>query len=334
MDYINNIKQSGITIYDPISTADPDFYIPSIALEKILSDALVGLSLAGLALRTRAKLVKSAVCQAMGYPIPESFKRTHPRFPGQNFDVYTQKSLNVQIWNEEVDSLRRYVFLRISEADIITAVRVISGKELAQYDRTGTLTRKYQAVMNSYGHNICSEDTWSVRNWIIGAPNQVFNCSPNQVPMRHQLLSISELYRRLLPLVGKSVSYLDALQERNRSAELHAMICAHLGYLVYEDNGLFPDILNQLLEVKLQTAPTIDLGLHCPAESSLIITSGGQSFLSKDIRYAIFDGAVVDDRIILNNLYLVTGESFGSYFPLFKGTNSKIQVPLPRDFFD
>ena len=103
INYPINIRNSGLSIYDPISPDDCDLYIPLYALERILSDAMIGLSLAGLPLRTRSKVVKTEICKALGYPIPRSFAKTQPRFPGQNFDTYTQKSLNVQIWNEEID---------------------------------------------------------------------------------------------------------------------------------------------------------------------------------------------------------------------------------------
>lgn len=336
-NYPYNIKKSELSIYDYIDPTNPHLYIPTIELENILADALIGLSLSGFALRTRSKIVKSAVCNALGYPVPNSFRKTQPRFPGQNFDVYTQKSLNVQIWNEDVDITRRYVFLKTDEYDIITAVRVISGFELIQYDRTGTLTRKYQATMNFYDGNICSpNDSPTVQDWIIDSANTVFEYTPNSIPKRQQLLRIGEIFRRLSPMVGKSILYLDAIQERNRGAELHAMICQHLGYLSFEDDGTYPDIVNQLLEVKLQTSPTIDLGLHSPEDGERIISVGETTFYSDDIRYAIFNGEVIGNRIVLTNLYLVTGEDFTSYFPLFKGkgTNAKIQIPLPHDFFD
>lgn len=137
-------------------------------------------------------------------------------------------------------------------------------------------------------------------------------------------------------MVGKSISYLDAVQERNRGAELHEMICNHLGYSIYEDDGSYPDIVNQLLEIKLQTSPTIDLGLHSPEDGEQIISIGNTDFCSEDIRYAIFDGDVDGNKVVLQNLYLVTGEDFTNYFPLFngKGTNAKLQLPLPNNFFD
>lgn len=337
IDYIRNIKESHLSIYDNIDPEDRNLYVPTYALEKILSDALVGLSLFGLSLRTRSKVVKTEICHALGYLAPQFFQKTQPRFPGQNFDVYTQKSLNVQIWNEEVDANRRYVFLRANQDDVITAVRVISGEQLALYDRTGTLTQKYQAKMQPHGRSICSStDTKAVSNWIVRNDCDLSSANPNYYPSREQLLDIKEVFRRLLPMVGASIDYIDAVQERNRGAELHAMICDHLGYSIYEDDGTYPDIANQLLEIKLQTSPTIDLGLHSPEDGEKIVTIGNTSFYSHDVRYAIFDGEVRGSRVYLQNLYLVTGEDFSNYFPLFqgKGTNAKLQLPLPADFFD
>ena len=336
-NYRENIAESGLTIYDQVDPANTDLYIPTNDLQCVLSEYLIGISLNGYALRTRSKIVKSAICDALGYPTPKSFKKTQPRFPGQNFDVYTQKSLNVQIWNEEIDANRRYVFLSVNDDDIITAVRIISGKELAQYDRTGTLTRKYQATMNSFGHNICSrDDTNTVKDWIIDSSFSLKGINPNTFPKRTQLLRITEIFNRLLPMIGESISYLDAVQERNRGAELHSMICQHLGYSIYEDDGTYPDIANQLLEIKLQTSPTIDLGLHSPKDEELVVSIDGTDFYSEDVRYAIFDGFVSGGRVVLHNLYLVTGEEFTMFFPLFQGreTNAKLQIPLPYDFFD
>lgn len=337
ISYYDRIQQSGLSIYDPIDPMNDWLYIPSEELEAILARGLIGLSLEGLPLRTRSKVVKENICRTLGYPIPASFKKTQPRFPGQNFDVYTQKSMNVQIWNEEVDPTRRYVFLQANENDVIINVRVVSGAVLAQFDRTGTLTQKYQARMQSYGHNICSQsDTESVRSWVAPRTTSLRNVDPNYFPRRNELLLIDELFHCLEPLVGRTIHYLDAVQERNRGAELHELICKSLGYSYYSDDGSYPDIANQLLEIKLQTSPTIDLGLHSPEDGLPVIALEGTTFFSQDIRYAIFEGIVHGEFVTLKNLYLVTGEDFSYFFPLFKGkgTNKKIQLPLPYDFFN
>ena len=337
INYPQNISCSGLTIYDPISANDPGLFIPKDDLEFILRDSMSGLSLKGLPLRTRSKVVKQEICKALGYPIPTSFKKVQPRFYGQNFDVYTQKSMNVQIWNEDIDLTRRYVFLQADDTDTIVNVRVITGVELIELDHTGTLTQKFQARMQSYNKNICSpRDSFTVDRWsATTASTNLSLVNPNNYPQRDQLLRITEIYARLLPMVGKSISYLNATQERIRGAELHSMICEHLGYSHFEDDGTYPDVANQLLEIKLQTSPTIDLGLHSPEDGEAIVSIGGTTFYSEDIRYAIFDGAVQGNRVVLENLYLVTGEDFPEYFPLFqgKGPNKKLQITLPSNFF-
>ena len=140
--YVSRIAESGLSIYDTIEVGDPDLWVPTRELEEILDAKLVGISLAGLALRTRSKVVKENVCRALGYPVPSSFKKTQPRFVGQLFDTYAQKSNNLQVCNEELSATRRYVIIRVSEADTITRVKVVNGEDLAQLDTTGTLTQK------------------------------------------------------------------------------------------------------------------------------------------------------------------------------------------------
>lgn len=143
--YSRNISASKLTIYDAIEIGDPNLWISSPELESLLDSGLKGMSLSGLPLRTRSKVLKERVCKILGYPIPLSFKKTQPRFPGQQFDTYIQKSNNLQIWNEEIFPTRRYVLIRLNESDIVCKVKAIDGETLAKLDTTGTLTQKYQA---------------------------------------------------------------------------------------------------------------------------------------------------------------------------------------------
>lgn len=338
MDYVENIKKSGLTIYDFISKEDKSLYIPINELESILDKGMRGFSVDGLALRTRSKVVKSEICKVLGYPVPSSFKKTQPRFIGQNFDTYIQETLNVQIWNEPVDPERRYVFLRVNENKVISRVKVITGAELVKYDRTGTLTQKYQATMITRNSSVLfsEKDTARIDKWATDDASVLVDVAPNSIPKKNQLLRIASVYSKLLPMVGKSINYLDAVQERNRGAELHKMICEHLGYSKYEDDGSYPDLVNQLIEIKLQTSPTIDLGLHSPEDGADVVVASGTTFKSEDIRYVVFEGEVNHDKILLKYLYLVNGKDFTEAFPLFKGkgTNAKLQLPLPSDFFD
>jgi len=149
-------------------------------------------------------------------------------------------------------------------------------------------------------------------------------------------MSIEVMFELLKPLEGTTFPYLNALQERNRGAILHTKVCEKLGYKIINDDGSYPDVLNQLLEIKLQTSPTIDLGLHSPNDSQIVFQSDDKIFRSEDVRYVIVDGSIADTQIKINRLHMVTGQDFIKAFPLFGGkvVNSKIQFNLPKDFFD
>lgn len=335
IDYQKNIKEKELTIYDEINPEDRGLYIPTKELEEILKKELIGFSVEGLKNRTRSKVIKTEICKALGYQVPKSFKKTRPRFLGQNFDVYGQKNGNVQIWNEDISPERRYVFTKIGKDEMISSVKVITGEKLATYDRTGKLTQKYQARIKQNVESFCSEkDTKKVRRWTGKEIKSLNTTSPISLPEEGKILSIGEIYSRLLPLVGEKINYIDADQERNRGAELHKRICERLGYNTYEDNGQYPDITNQLLEIKLQTSATIDLGLHSPTDDVCAVRTDEVEFKCRDIRYAIFKGKVQEEKVLLTELYIVTGKDFENYFPLFKNVNKKIQIPVPSDFFD
>ncbi len=340
--YVKNIAKSGLTIYDKIEIGHPDLWIPSLTLEILLNEGLKGLNLANLPLRTRSKVVKEAVCRVLGYPVPISFKKTKPRFPGQQFDTYIQKSNNLQIWNEEISSFRRYAVIRVSAQQLIECVRVIPGEILALFDRTGTLTQKYQARLIASEQAlelVTPEDTSNLTRFLQTDrfPN-FFKNSPLDNPIPERLMSIKEVFQRLKRLVGQSFINLGADQERNRGGQLHHLVCKELGYENYADDGRFPDIRDQLLEVKLQMSPTIDLGLILPSSEGALDMPAilGSQIRHCDVRFAIF-AAESDGQVIkLSRLYLSTGEKFFTRFPQFQGKviNKKLQIPLPASFFD
>ena len=338
-EYVNDIRYSGLTIYSPIPIGSQR-WIPTPTLETLLNQELAGISLAGLPLRTRSKVVKSHVCTALGYPIPSSFQKTQPRFPGQDFDTYTQKSNNLQIWNEEITPTRRYAIIRISESDVITKVKVISGDALARYDTTGTLTQKYQArlITGASTSELISDVDTDVLRPHVSATVAVQNYRPTDYPSSGALLPIQNVFDLLTPLIGQSFPDRGRDQERNRGADLHRLVCTALGYTSYQDNGQFPDVLHQLLEVKLQTSPTIDLGLVTPDSLHALDVPmlNGQQVRHCDVRYAMFYATTDGREVTLTHFFLTTGQAFFTRFPQFQGKvlNKKLQIPLPCSFFD
>ncbi len=339
--YIRSIKESGLTIYDQIEVGDPTLWIPSVELETILNMSLKGLSLDGLPLRTRSKVVKQKVCESLGYPVPETFKKTQPRFVGQCFDTYIQKSNNLQVWNEELSPTRRYVLIKVSENDVVEKVKVVNGDTLAILDTTGTLTQKYQArlsVGTKITELVSSSDTDRLVDIIDGFDSKKVNlANPTDHPSEINLLPIEVLYGKLVKIIGKTFENSGHDQERNRGGSLHKLVCEALGYKEYKDNGQFPDVPNQLLEVKLQMSPTIDLGLVTPDSEEVLDTPKikGKQIRHCDVRYALFYAKLEGKQIVVTNLFLVTGKDLFSRFPRFGGKiiNKKLQIPLPTNFF-
>lgn len=339
-DYVSAIAASGLTIHDPIEIGDPNLWVPTPDLEHILNEKLVGIGGLDVPIRTRSKLVKEHVCRALGYPVPRSFKRVQPRFYGQMFDTYAQKANNLQVWNEELAPSRRYVIVRVSEDGFITRVKVVNGEELAQLDTTGTLTQKFQARLvpgAAKEELISGDDTGGLLPHVRAGADLAYNVNPTDHPAHGLILPIVEVFDRLRVAVGMSFPDAGRDQERNRGAALHRIVCELLGYADYRDDGQFPDVRNQLLEVKLQTSPTIDLGLVCPNSEELLDVSQiqGTQVRHCDVRYALFYGHTDGSLVTLTNFYLTTGASFFTRFPQFGGKvlNKKLQIPLPSDFF-
>ena len=339
--YVEAICRSALSIYEPIDVGDPELWIPTPELEQLLNAAIVGVSLAGLPLRTRSKAVKEHVCRALGYPVPPSFRKTQPRFPGQCLDIYVQKANNLQVWNEEITPTRRYVIVRVGKGDVITRVKVVAGDRLALLDTTGTLTQKYQARLipgEAKTELIADTDTELLRPFVRRSVDLAPILSPLNHPRAGQLLPIRDIFERLQLLVGERFPDTGPDQERNRGAALQRLVCQRLGYSNFRDDGQFPDVRHQLLEVKLQTSPTIDLGLICPnSEEPLDVPRiESQQIRHCDVRYALFYAVTEAQNIALTHLFLSTGQEFFTRFPQFKGKvlNRKLQIPLPANFFD
>ncbi|MBC7872081.1 MAG: restriction endonuclease [Chitinophagaceae bacterium] len=339
--FVSAIRQSGLSIYEPIEIGHPNLWIPTPELQTLLDDGLRGISLSGLALRTRSKVVKEGICRVLGYPVPRSFKKCQPRFMGQMFDIYTQKSNNLQVWNEKLSAIRRYVLIRISDSDIITRVKVVTGDTLALLDTTGTLTQKYQArcIPNSEASELITPiDTSVLAPFVARTLDLKHIATPINHPTAGELLPIDIVFERLSSLIGSTFMDAGSDQERNRGAALHRLVCSTLGYSSYQDDRQFPDVRHQLIEVKLQTSPTVDLGLVRPnsVEPLDVPMIQGIQIRHCDVRYAIFYAEISGSVVRLTHFFLTTGEAFFNRFPQFGGKvlNAKLQIPLPSNFFD
>ena len=79
--YVDAIRDSGLSIYDPIDMGTPTLWIPTSDLEDLLNEGLAGVQLPELPLRTRSKAVKQRICQTLGYPVPVFLQEDKTSFP-------------------------------------------------------------------------------------------------------------------------------------------------------------------------------------------------------------------------------------------------------------
>jgi hypothetical protein len=228
----------------------------------------------------------------------------------------------------------------VDEKSLVTGVRVVAGEILAELDTTGTLTKKHQAKSRepvNASRLLSQSDSYSVLQTIATLPNKSLILKertgrPLTIDFS-KFLPIPDLYKKLLTLAGQCLADPGLDQERNRGAALHRAVCNVLDLADSCDTGACPDITEQLLEIKLQTAATIDLGLISPDDTTPLDFL--PEVLHSDVRYAVFYGAVVNNQVRLDYVVLTRGADFFSAFQRFEGkvVNAKLQIPLPRTFF-
>lgn len=337
----NAVRESGHSIYDSVLLEHPELFFSDGELAALLVDRLLGQEVSG-PIRTRSKVAKQVVAEALGYRPPASFKRTNPRFPGQDLDVHVQVSNNLQIWNQDVSPERRHVLIRPDDLGIVRAVKVVRGQQVARWDRTGTLTSKFQAkrIPGRTGSTLVSEvDTVPLTRLLRPGPVSAYVLaaqSSGARPVPGEVLAVSEIYRRALALAGSRLPAVGAEQDRVRGEQLQEAVTSALGVGRHDNHGQWPDLVSQALEVKLQTSPTIDLGLVLPTDTGPA-AAVGYGLRHCDARYLVAYGEIMPSgETEITEIVVASGADFFEEFVQFGGlvTNSKRQIPLPSDLFE
>jgi hypothetical protein len=222
----------------------------------------------------------------------------------------------------------------VDDRSVVTAVRVVTGDVIARLDTTGTLTKKFQAkskTLVATSQLVTQSDAYALVEQVRSLA--VLNNPSLMQPDFRRFLPIAELYEKLRTPIGKTIADPGLDQERNRGGALHEAVCAVLGMTHTHDTGSCPDVIEQLLEVKLQTSPTIDLGLVSPDDDNPLVDMPGVRH--SDVRYAVFYGTSDGTCLRINNLVLCSGRDFFSFFQRFEGkvVNAKLQIPLSSGFF-
>lgn len=240
-----------------------------------------------------------------------------------------------------MDLSRRFVLIRVDEELNVSKVKVVSGSDLAPLNTTGKLTKKYQARLKDITETfeiVSESDTEYLLSLCGNIDNVHRKSNPNDDPIKGHIIPIKMIYEALKIIVGEEFPDPGKDQERNRGAALHRLVCKALGFSNYHDDGTYPDIKSQLLEIKLQTSPTIDLGLVSPdSEIPLDMDKiNNVGIRHCDVRYAIFYGKIHNGTVKITNLIVTSGKDFLGRMPKFKGMglNKKLQIPLPKNYFD
>jgi hypothetical protein len=131
-------------------------------------------------------------------------------------------------------------------------------------------------------------------------------------------------------LIGKRIQ---PSATKNRGQQLEQIVAAGLGYQVTDADvliGGYPDIRHQALEVKIQDAPTVDLGRYSPQFDEPV--NGCLGFTTQSVRYLI---ALTDARTgVCQGVVLCPGRRLAEHFVYVAERSFKCQRSIPMAFFE
>jgi len=283
-----------------------------------------------------------------------------PKIRREFIDTYlvtSGSSYNLQVWNrmpashslivkyESGESLKctdvRFVFVRVFiDRNVIASVIILTPEYIeSKFGKFGKPTIKNQllissktrkAIYESEGKILSFPDTKKIAYYL---KDDYTSPTTKMVedPELKELFSI-RLLKRLVAekLIGQK---LEAAATKNRGQALEKLVLDLLGYEKKENDllyGAFPDIRNQLLEVKVQDAQTVDLGRFSPEREDIVIE--GSYFTTFDVRYLI---ALTNPKTeIIEGIILSPGEKLGELFSYVSAESYKCQRAIPMAFFD
>ena len=291
--------------------------------------------------------------------VPPKGKGT-PKIIREFIDTYvvtSGTSYNLQVWNrvpaadtllikyESGESLKctdvRFIFVRIdSEKNSIASVIILTPEYIEEkFGKFGKPTIKHQLLISGK----VRKEIYEREDKILLFPDSKklsyhirHDYEPPKTGMVEepdikQLFSISLLKKMI---ADKLIGYkLDAAATKNRGQALEKKVLELLGYQVNDSDllyGAFPDIRNQLLEVKVQDNPTVDLGKFTPETEEVVIKDS--DLTTFDVRYLI---ALTNPKTeVIEGIILSPGEKLGELFSYVSEKNYKCQRSIPMSFFD
>jgi hypothetical protein len=287
-------------------------------------------------------------------------KKGVPKLIREMVDTYivtTGDSYNLQVWNRFPNSRSiliqyangetirskdiRLIFIKIDiKLEIIGSIVILTPDYIEnKFGKFGKPTIKHQLmispkqrelVINSENSILSFPDsknlTYRIRHTHESTPANML-----KEPDFNNLFSVKLLTEMVAKhLVGQT---LESNDTKNRGQALERLVLQLLGYSEENLQGLaggYPDIPNQLLEVKVQDSPTVDLGKYSPETEAIVMEDSNVT--TGDIRYLI---ALTNPQTnIIEGIVLAPGEKLGEVFTYVSDTSFKCQRSIPMSFFD
>lgn len=318
--------------------------------------------------RTDGSNIRKLVAQTLSrFPLPEPCSEGEfavvpdkgiPRLLLEFVDTYivtSGDSYNLQVWNRfpaspsvlveyaDGDPLLsndvRFVFVRVDVAyQTIRSVVVLTPDYIeARFGRFGKPTIKHQLIITPTARErilartppmLLHADTPAI-DPLLGRQLLTGAASMHQTPIPGRVVPLCVLGPALATqLIG---TRLDQASTKTRGQALETVVGNLLGYRIGGSDllaGGYPDIRSQLLEVKVQDSPTVDLGRFSPQYPEEVLPG----VLTSDVRYLV---ALTDQTSgVIQGLVLCPGGRLGEHFSYVSDTSFKCQRSVPMSFFD
>lgn len=278
-----------------------------------------------------------------------------PSFLREYIDTYLVTSginYNLQVWNRNPNSASvqvdlkngetllasdvRFVLGKINEDKIIESIIIMTPEYIEnRFGKFGKPTVKQQLILS----NKKREEIISNHGMIVADINIPVDLLDTEHDTVTRDVSMKDEPEKVLPIetINQQISKkllnetLDiSLSTKQRGQQLERMVAYQLGYkkLQEELEGGYPDIRNQMLEIKVQDSPTIDLGRYSPQFEEQI----NENFTTRTVRYLI---ALTDaSNGEINGIILCPGEELGKHFTYVSEKSFKCQRSIPMSFFN